>query len=142
LAWETVGNEVYIPSWRDQIAEFLPVLAGTKVGALPDILRDLMPIAGKLKDPPGLLLTRDQRIERAAGVIRSAFTLALLDHGWTLHAQPGYFFIEKDDLRIEPAILLPKLRSGALSREAWSIYCQKAGMAAWPLARQANAAAV
>ncbi len=142
LAWETVGDEVYVPGWRNQIAEFLPVLAESKVGALPDLLRDLVPIAAKLKDPPGLLLTRDQRIERAAGVIRSAFTLALLDHGWTLHAQPGYFFIEKNDLRLEPAILLAKLRSGEFTREAWSVYCEKAGIAGWPLAQQANAAPV
>jgi hypothetical protein len=67
--------------------------------------------------------------------------LALLDHGWNLHAKPGYFFIEHEDLRLEPPSLLAKLRSGEFSREAWSSYCAKAGIADWPLAQQAIAAA-
>ena len=139
-AWETLGTDVYIPMWRSHTAAFVPLLARQNVADLPDLLKRLEPISSQLKDPPGLLLTRDQRTDRAAGVVQSALILALLDHGWTLEARPGFVSLAHQDLILEPARVFPKLRSGEFKGQDWSSYCEKAGIGGWPLAQTSDAA--
>jgi len=138
--WETLGSDVYIPVWRNHTAAFGPFLKDHTVEAIPDLLKNLAPIANQLKDPPGLLLTREQRITRAVSVVQSALTLALFDHGWVLHATPGYVCLSHESLRFEPAQMLAQLSSGTLAPNDWRVYCEKAGIGNWPLA-QINKAA-
>ena len=133
MEWETAGAEVYLPSWQKHVTEFLRLLSGITVASLPQILRDPRDIAARIPDPPGMLLTREQRSERAATLLRCALTLALLDHGWKLQIQPGHFSVQRGDLSLEPPVLIPKLQSGELSAQGWSIYCADAGIDDWPL---------
>ncbi len=48
--------------------------------------------ASHLRDPQGMLLTREQRAHRAVALLWMAFVLALLDAGRELHALPGDFY--------------------------------------------------
>ncbi len=133
MDWETSGAEVYLPSWQKHVTTFLHLLAGITVASLPQALKDPRAIADKMPDPPGTLLTREQRAERAAVLLQFALTLVLLDHGWKLQIQPGQFSVQRDDPPLQPPILISKLRSGDLSAQGWSIYCSKAGIDDWPL---------
>jgi hypothetical protein len=42
-----------------------------------------------IRDPEGMLLTPEQRAERAADLLGMASALALLESGWELHGEPG-----------------------------------------------------
>jgi hypothetical protein len=138
--WQTLGEDVYVPMWRSQTAALLPILAKHNIGDVPDLLKRLDPITSQLKDPPGTLLTRDQRSDRAASVVQSALILALIQNGWTLHAKPGFVSLASGDMQLEPGRIFPQLRSGILKKEDWLTYCEKAGIGQWPLATLADAA--
>ena len=133
MEWETAGLEVYLPSWQKHVAEFLHLLTGITVASLPQILKNPRDIAARIPDPPGMLLTREQRSERAATLLRFALTLALLDHGWKLQIQPGHFSVQRGDLLLEPPVVITKLQSGELSAQDWSTWCANAGIDDWPL---------
>jgi heat shock protein HtpX len=133
MEWETAGAEVYLPSWQKHVTEFLHLLTGITVASLPRLLKDPRDIAARIPDPPGMLLTREQRSERAATLLRCALTLALLDHGWKLQIQPGNFSLQRGDLLLEPPVVITKLQSGELSARSWATYCTNAGIDDWPL---------
>jgi Zn-dependent protease with chaperone function len=134
IDWESLGGTVYIPNWREGVALYRDVLALYSVGTIPDALANLPAIAAKVRDPEGMLLTREQRADRAAALFWMAFQLALLDHGWQLHTVPGALYFERGADRLEPANLVRRMRQGILSREGYVDLVQYLGVAELPLA--------
>ena len=89
MKWDTAESDVYVPLWRSEGANLAPVLNSITLYTLPNAAAKFAEIGGRIPDPPGTLLTREERAARAAEVIARAFTVALIDHGWKLHLQPG-----------------------------------------------------
>ncbi len=135
VEWEALGTDVYLPLWRKQVTPFVGQLAKYTVTEVPALLRELKPIAVQLKDPPGLLLTPEQRIERAAGVVESALTLALVDNGWTLDAKPGFLSLTHGEMRMEPGNAIVRLRKKQWTAEEWVRYCGQLGVGSWRLVK-------
>ncbi len=125
MDWETAAPTVYEPMWKGWVAEYAHLLEGVTAAGIPDLLQNLSPIASKIRDPQGVLLTREQRAERAFQLVWTAFALLLLHHGWSLHAQPGSVFLWQDEQRIVPSDFLAKLRSGEMSRKQWAEWCNR-----------------
>jgi Zn-dependent protease with chaperone function len=117
--WDAVGGTVYVPNWRASVNQYRELLAPYRAVDIPDALANLSVIATHVRDPHGMLLSRDQRAERAAGLLWMAFALALLDHGWQLHAQPGDFYLSQGREKINPADLVRRMRLGIMSAEGY-----------------------
>jgi len=137
MQWDTAGSEVYVPLWRRELSKLAPVLNSVTIYALPDAVAKLSQIAGRIPDPPGTLLTREQRAGRAGEVIGHALTLALIDHGWKLHLQPGQFYVESENgSRMNPQTIIEELRNGNRKPDAWLQCCETNAIGDWPLAPQ------
>ncbi len=133
MRWDSAASDVYIPLWRQRAALIQPVLAGRTVGSLPEIFKALPELASRIPDPPGTLLTREQRAGRAAEALSFTLTLALVDGGWHLQFQPGQFHVERDGQKLEPGTLIANLRNGKLTARTWLELCAKHNMTDWPL---------
>jgi Zn-dependent protease with chaperone function len=134
MQWDTAGSEVYVPLWRGEVAKLAPDLNSITVHTLPNAMAKLSQMAGRMPDPPGTLLTREQRAGRAAEVVGYALALALIDHGWKLHLQPGQSFIESEDgIRINPQSVVAQLCKGNLKADTWLELCQKKAIGDFPL---------
>jgi len=133
IHWDAAGSEVYVPLWRSQTAPFQTLFRGKTIAELPATLADLPSIANQLKDPPGILSTREQRLQRALGVLNASFTLALIDHDWRLHIQPGEYYLQHNEEKIEPLRTIADLQQGKLTRASWEALCAKLGIGSWPV---------
>ena len=128
MDWETAGPHVYVPMWRNFIRQYSHLLDSRTVASLADAVKDLQQIASNIRDPEGMLLTREQRADRAAALLWTALSLAMIDNGWDLHLQPGEFYLQREGEKAIPAELVQKLRSGITTREGWLEWCQKTSL--------------
>jgi len=135
MDWAALGTEFYLPVWREEVLPFSAYLSQYKLTDIPALLRQLKPIAAQLKDPPGLLLTAEQREGRAAGVVESALTLTLIDHGWSLDAKPGFPSLTQGEMRVEPENAILRLRKKEWTAEEWVKYCGQLGVGSLPLVK-------
>lgn len=69
VSWEVAGPLIYIPLWTRFVAEYRDAIASYCVGDIPKALANLGDIAARVRDPKGILLTRDQRAERSLSLI-------------------------------------------------------------------------
>ncbi len=138
FAWDTVGHDVYVPMWRKEILPFIPLLSQWTLNSLPDLVGQLKSISDDIPNPPGILLNRDQRDECATGILSMALSLALIDNGWTLHAQPGSHFLQRGDFKLIASLILARLKSGELPSKQWQTYCADAEIDKWRLATEST----
>ena len=142
VTWEEQGPSVLIPSWTNFISEYTSLLQGITVGNLVESLGRLPQIAPQIRDPEGMLLTPEQRIERARSLLSTGLALALVKNGWTLHSRPGEFHLDRGDEQLDPYKLILQLSGGAISRDAWAKKCKDFGIEDISLAAAAISASV
>jgi heat shock protein HtpX len=123
--WEEMAELVYLPGWRELVNEYKRMLAGVTIDAVPDLLARLPQWAGNIRDPQGMLLTREQRTERAASLVWTAMTLRMTERGWELRVRPGFWELKRSGEATWPAALVAKLRKGEMTREAWLAWCNQ-----------------
>jgi len=128
VTWDQIGPMVYVPNWRESAARFRDLLVPYRAGDVPEVIANLASFAGHVPDPKGMLLTREQRADRAAAVIWMAVALALLDSGWDLHAQPGDFYLSRSGQKLNPADLVRGLRQKQLSGDAYRALLHRYGV--------------
>jgi Zn-dependent protease with chaperone function len=137
IQWDNAGLDVYVPLWRSEVAKFASALNSVTIYTLPKALAKLTDIAGRIPDPPGTLLTREQRAGRAAELMGQAMTLVLIDHGWRLYLQPGQFYVESENgSKMNPRTFIEELRNGSRKADAWLQYCEANAIGDWPLVPQ------
>ena len=132
VSWDEVGVKVRIPGWREFMGEYAALLEGT-VGSLPEEVRRLREIGSRMRDPKGMLLDQKQKLEQAAHLLGTSFALALVDGGWTLHAQPGVFHFYRGENKINPFEAVDEIVEAKVSREQWLQRCQEMQIADLPL---------
>jgi heat shock protein HtpX len=137
MSWDRIGEDAYLPVWRAIACERAELLADYTIERLPELAGKLNEIAQHLRDPKGMLLTREQRIERAAHVLRAALTVVLCDRGWQIHATPGEFYLECGQSRIAPPEVVAQIRSGTITPIGWSEQCRSLGITDVPLSPSA-----
>jgi hypothetical protein len=139
VEWDSAGLEVYVPLWRSEVARLAPALGSFTIYALPDAVGKLAELGASLPDPPGMLLTHEQRTGRAAEMLGHALTLALIDHRWKLHLQPGQFYVESENgIRVNPVRMVEQLRKHSRTAATWAQYCEKNGIGDWALAESSE----
>jgi hypothetical protein len=128
VSWEESGNVVLIPNWTQAVTEYSDQFQGMTIGNLPKSLAKVPDIAAHMRDPKGMLLTPEQRIPRARGLMATAFALALVNNGWKLHSRPGEFYLEKNGQQLQPYQLTTQCSDGVFQHEAWTEMCSRHGI--------------
>jgi heat shock protein HtpX len=136
VEWAAVGREVYLPIWKSLVSEYAPLISGLTVASLPEVLKRIPEFAPKMRDPPGMLLTREQRVQRASNLAWMAFALALVSDGWEVQSEPGQFCLKRGDQRVNPIESFGQLQSGKKDANAWREWTESLGVAQIPLAAE------
>jgi len=133
VGWDLLGTMVTIPAWKTAVAAYGSFLQGVTAEALPDVIPRLPEIGRQIGDPQGMLLTPQQRTERAGRLLASAVALTLLGKGWQLENQPGQFYLLRDREKLNVFALVDELVAGKLSGEVWVKRCNELGINGAPL---------
>jgi heat shock protein HtpX len=128
VSWDEVGTRVTIPAWKKFTSEYAVALQGVTAECLPDQIPKLRQIGSGIRDPKGVLLDPKQRTQRAAYLFGAALALALVDHGWALRSSPGVFYLQRDDERLNPVLVVEQLMSGKLTPQDWIARCNALGI--------------
>jgi heat shock protein HtpX len=134
VSWEGKGLAVLIPSWTGFVGQYSPLLQGITAGNLFESSGRVPEIASQIRDPKGMLLTPEQRIDRARSLLSSALGLALVNSGWKVHSRPGEFHLDHGGEQINPHKLILQIANGTISKEAWKAKCKALGIENIPLA--------
>lgn len=129
VPWDHIGQDVYVPKWRVLVHQGALALGDKTVARLPELVADLKNIGPRIPDPKGMVLTREQRIERAAHLLSTALAIALCDKGWHFHSSPGQYYFEFEGQRIIPAEVVAQIRSGDVTKGEWIERCRILGIA-------------
>jgi len=138
VSWEEYGSTVLVPSWTTFVTEYAALLHGITIGNVFESLGKIPEIAPQVRDPKGMLLTPEQRVERARSLLGAALALALVNQGWKLHSRPGEFYLEGRGEQFDPFKLIHQLSDGSISKEAWAERCGRLGIEGIPLVALQN----
>lgn len=86
VSWKDQGTLVIIPSWTQFVGENAALIKNITAGALFEALGVLPQIAQRIRDPMGMLLDAQQRLQRGRFLLGAALALTLVRAGWALHA--------------------------------------------------------
>jgi Zn-dependent protease with chaperone function len=117
--WENIGEDVYVPGWKRYVEEHAELLTNVTAGSLPDRVQDLSALGSRIPDPKGMLLTPEQRTQRAADLLGAGFCLALMAGGWELHSQPGELDLQRGTEQLQPFRAVRELATAKLTRQSW-----------------------
>ena len=134
VTWDQAGPQVYVPDWRRLTAEYRDLLVPYTVADMPVAINNTGAFAAAIRDPQGMLLTREQRAERALSLLWIAFNLALIDAGWEMHTSPGDFCLTRGAERLTPSIIVRNLKSGSISKPDYLALVARLEIAHLPLA--------
>jgi heat shock protein HtpX len=130
ITWEELGPVVIIPAWKKFAIEYSTFLADVTIQSLPQQIPNLPKIGPQIRDPKGMLLDPAQRRRRAGQLFATGLGLALLDHGWVLHAGPGYCYLcGPAQTLLEPFKVMDALATGKLTASEWVDRCRALGIA-------------
>jgi heat shock protein HtpX len=128
VGWDVLGTMVTIPAWKSAVADYGAFLQGVTAESLPKLIPKLPDIGRQIRDPQGMLLTPEQRTQRAGRLVASALALTLLEKGWQLESQPGQFYFYRDIEKMNIFGLVDDLIAGKLSGDAWAERCDELGI--------------
>ena len=128
VAWEDMAEAVVIPDWRKTAADFAPVLCKTTADCLPQSLNAIFEFSRKLPDPPGRLLSSQDRMVHAKYVIGAALAITLVEHGWQLRKAPGLLFLERGADKVNPLDMSHSLGTEQMNQDLWKARCEELGV--------------
>jgi Zn-dependent protease with chaperone function len=129
MPWSQVSQQVTLPSWRAAVSDYLGLLSTLTIGNLPEALADLPKLSSKIKDPKGMLLAPDDRVERASQILAMALGLRLVESGWELKDEPGICLLQQGNEQVNVFAVMQDLRSGTLTPDAWKARALDLGVA-------------
>lgn len=139
VAWDAVSAEVTVPAWRRTAEESGSAFQGITAESMIDVISKLHDIGASLRDPKGMLLTPEQRTQRAGRALSIGLGLAMLENGWELHCSPGVFHLQRGEQTLNPFLVVDEMMRGKLSRDAWAQRSNALGLHTLTLFPQARA---
>jgi Zn-dependent protease with chaperone function len=127
--WEEAGTKVLAGMWKHAMQLHGALLKGMTVGSIPDYIKELRAIGKQIPDPPGRLLTREERDQQAAGLLGVALSMVLAENGWKIQGVPGEFYLHRSGVNLDPHSIVEQLVSGELKADAWRSECDRLGIA-------------
>ena len=120
VAWPSIAKEVMVPMWSRMVAEHEAILRGVNVEGVPEAIGNLKTMAAGVNNPKGMLLSPEQRAERAAYLLGAALALTMIERGWELHFAPAELYLRRGEEKVNPFRGIAKLRAGEIAREKWA----------------------
>jgi len=133
VSWDRIVETVFIPAWSRTVKDHSKLLAGMTPQSIPALLRQITTGGSLLPDPPGMLLTPAQRIERFRAFLRFALSLTLRREGWELSVISGSIRLEKSGTTLDPTEILADLETGKMTAGSWLEQCRNLDIANIPL---------
>ncbi len=127
FSWESEGPLVYFSHWHKFLKDY-ETFTDFTVGDIPQLLKKIKEVAVQIRDPQGVLLTREQRESRIVELVSIALALQLFRHGWKLYMQPGMFYMFRESEKIIPREVINDLLAGKITSEGWSAQCEAYGL--------------
>jgi heat shock protein HtpX len=132
IRWEEVGTRIYLPMWTKAALEAKSRLAGLTPALLPERQADLERLGRDLLGKSGC---GKEAQAHGAMVLGAALTVALVQRGWTLHADPGdRVTLDRGGVTVSPFMLFDDLKEKKLTTDQWRQLCSRAGIADLDLA--------
>jgi heat shock protein HtpX len=130
IAWGEVASTVYLNHWRELIRERGAWLSGFAPESLPDLTRDLRPLAAAYQEVIGPLPRGEAFQQIVTMAVGASLALKLSKRGFVLNARPALGFImRKGNQEISPFGVLPRIATGDLSVDKWRALCVDTGVA-------------
>ena len=127
LDWSEIGPAVYLPLWSASIAAQGNFLWGCTMAEIPELLANAASLAENMRDPPGALSTREQRVARVRDLIWKSVAVRLAANGWQLHVRPGSVRLVNGDGDIAPQELIERLAREQTGATRWREFCAEGG---------------
>lgn len=124
LAWEDVGEQVYLPMWKRFARENASYLANVTPASYPEIAKNPNEFARRFPGP-----SFDDRRSQANSVLGVALAVALHEQGGKLCTQlhdQAYF--QHNGLEVYPFRVIEDLAKGKLQPEDWQKQCEAIGI--------------
>jgi heat shock protein HtpX len=137
VSWDSFVPKYLLVQWRQRVAQSTDLLGPLTAASLPDVAKDIRTLGSRISDPKGMLLTPEQRSQRAVELIGVALGLLLVDHGWILVAQPGVLCMKRDEEEINPFTITADVLAGRITSEAWIERCEIMGISGCRMATPA-----
>lgn len=142
IPWDDVGAHVYIPQWTRLVQASAAGLKGVRAESLPQIAGDLKGFGKTLHDQSNEPADDEHAEALAIAVVGAALLLLLVARGGRLNVIPGEdFFVSLGGHDVKAFTVVPALKSGALTAQAWEQQCAELGIAGADLSEVAAPAA-
>jgi hypothetical protein len=130
IPWNDVGARVYIPQWTRLVAAHAAGLKGLTAGSLPGVAGDVKGLGKALRGLSNAPSDEAQAEGLASAVVGAALLLLLVGRGGRLSVIPGedFFVTLASGHEVKPFTVLPGLKSGAITAEAWAQLCTELGI--------------
>lgn len=129
LAWEDVGEKVYLPLYSSLVSKYGAALAGITFEDIRDIARNPQELSqkiGRLEESP---LPAEQLIGRTRFVLGAAATVTLSQTGWRICALPGEpVKLIINGVEFAPFDAINRLFAKELTLMDWRELCQGLGI--------------
>jgi heat shock protein HtpX len=128
MRWETVGTDVYLPSWKQDVAAFAGILATRQVRSLPELVQNPRAISDKVHSPPGMIWSNAKRDDHARRLLTHALSLALIEAGWSAHFEPTDHFLQRSGRIVKPGEVIERMKAGSTTAAVWTQLCDEWGI--------------
>lgn len=130
ITWDDVASAVYLEQWTNLIEERGAWLEGITPESLPEVIKDVRPLALTYQDVIGQLPPPETFQQIVTMSLGASLAVHLAARGWTLNERPSLGFImRKDGREVHPFGVLPRLAMGDLSPEGWRKQCEEMAIA-------------
>jgi hypothetical protein len=130
ITWDDVASAVYIEQWTHLIEERGSWLEGVTPDSLPEVVKDIRPLAASYQQIIGQLPPGEAFQQIVTMSLGASLAVHLASRGWQLNERPSLgFLMRKDGKEVQPFGVLPRLAMGELSADDWRRQCTEMGIA-------------
>ena len=127
IAWDDVGEKVWIPHWREVLSELDGALRGVSLSALPALVKIRRSWSRGCR--AGWRSVAQAERQRARHLLRAWLSVRLHDAGFAARTEPGAaVHFERNGATLEPDAVLRELADGKLTAEEWHARCAAVGL--------------
>lgn len=135
VAWDDLGQIVYLPRWQESVRTYAEGLAGVTPATLPGFLAAPAPLVEQIRRLSERTLLQQEVDGIARNITGTALAVALAGQGWMVDATPGIpITLRRGDDAVEAFEVVHMLAGGKLTGAAWVQRCQELGIADLDLA--------
>ena len=129
LAWEEVGEKVYVPLYTAIVSKYAAALAGLTIEDIRDIARDPQKFMEEIRRTAKSAVSAEDILRHSCFVLGAALTVTLAQKGWQICALPGEkLTVKSKGAEFAPLDAVNRLFAKALTMVEWRELCQELGI--------------